>query len=304
MNLTTLANVRSWVSSSTDTDNNLLIRLIAEASRMALNYMQRADLGLTTITETISGKNTPKQPLRCWPVIAVNSLSLNGVVIPASTGPLVYGYALEQVYGSSAGKPQMLGIVGSVYGSGGGYPSPYGYYGQSPPIGGVSLGRPFSVGVNNILVNYTYGYAVQNEAQKIPPTSAYTIAPNAPYGSLSQDLGVSYATGGALTAISSGTPTVGQYLPPNLSGDTPTLVYTFAAADAGKGVLLNYNYVPYDIEQAVIEIVAERYRYKERIGQSSQSLGGQTTTSYMVKDALTAAIKARFDPYRLVWAGG
>ena len=302
MNLTSLSNVRAWVNSSTTTDDNLLMRLIAEASRMALNYMQRPDIGLTTITETISGKNTPKVPLRNWPVVVVNSLSINNVVIPASTGPTVYGYALEQVYGSTAGKPQMLGLVGSIYGSGQ-WPSPYGYYGQSPPIAGVALDRPFSPGINNILVNYSYGYCVQNEAQSIPATSTYTITPNAPYGAWAQDLGVSYASGGALVAVTAN-PTAGQYIPPNLAGDSPTLVYTFAAADEGKAVLLNYNYVPYDVEQAVIEMVGERYRYKERIGQSSQSMGGQTTTSYLVRDALTASIKARLDPYRITWTGG
>lgn len=302
MNLTSLANVRQWVNSSTTTDDALLTRLIAEASLTALNYMQRPDIGLTTITETISGKNTPKQPLRNWPVITVNSLSINNVSIPASTGPTTYGYVIEQFYGGTAGKPQMLGLVGTIYGAGQ-WPSPYGYYSQSPPIAGVSLDRPFSPGVNNILVNYSYGYCVQNEAQNIPATSTYTITPNAPYGAWASDNGVSYATGGALTAVKSA-PTTGQYVPPNLASDTPTLVYTFAAADEGKAVLLNYNYVPYDIEQAVIEMVGERYRYKDRIGQSSQSMGGQTTTSYMVKDALTPSIKARLNPYMLVWSGG
>lgn len=304
MNLTTLANVRSWVNSQAGqtTDDPLLTRLIAEASRTILNYLQRPDIGLTTITETISGKNTPKQPLRNWPVIAVNSLSINNISIPASTGPTTYGYALEQYYGSTAGKPQMLGLVGSIYGSSG-WPSPYGYYGQSPPIAGVALDRPFSPGVNNILVNYSYGYAIKAEAQTVPGTP-FQITPFAPYGAWASDLGVTYASNGAaLTAVASN-PSVGQYVPPNLSGDTPILYYQFAAADAAAGVLLNYNYVPYDLEQACIEIVGERYRYKNRIGESSRSMGGQETASYMVRDTLTASIKGRLNPYRLVWSGG
>ena len=56
------------------------------------------------------------------------------------------------------------------------------------------------------------------------------------------------------------------------------------------------------IEQACIEIVAERYRYRSRIGQVSQSLGGQETASYKL-DALTDVIKTRLNPYRLGWAG-
>ena len=303
MNLTSLANVRQWVNSSTTTDDALLTRLIAEASRMILNYVQRQDFGLTTITETVSGKNTPKLPLRNWPVIAVNSLTINGVVIPASSGQTSYGYTLEQSYGSSAGKPQMLAIIGSAPNSGGGWPSPYGYYGQSPPVTGNSYVRPFGNGYNNISTSYSFGYCVQNEAQTIPAAIAYTLTPNAPYGAWSGDNGVSFANGTALVAVTAN-PTTGQYVPPNLAGDSPTLVYTFAAADASKAVLLNYNYVPYDVEQACIEIVGERYRYKGRIGEASRSMGGQETASYMVKDAMTAAIKARLDPYRIVYTGG
>ena len=56
MNLTYLANVRSWVNSQSSTDDALLNRLIAEASRTILNYLQRADIGLTSVTEIISGR--------------------------------------------------------------------------------------------------------------------------------------------------------------------------------------------------------------------------------------------------------
>ena len=209
MNLTSLANVRQWLNSSTTTDDALLTRLIADASRMIFNYVQRADFGLQTVTETVSGRNTPKLPLRNWPVIAVNSLTINGVVIPASTGATNYGYVLENSYGSSAGKPQMIAIIGSAPNTGGGWPSPYGYYGQSPPILGNSYTRPFGSGYNNISTNYSFGYCVQSEAQTIPATPSYTLTPLAPYGAWSGDNGVSYANGTPMTATT-GTPSVGQ----------------------------------------------------------------------------------------------
>jgi hypothetical protein len=81
-------------------------------------------------------------------------------------------------------------------------------------------------------------------------------------------------------------------------GEKPKLYYEFSQADAGQGVYLNYDFIPADVEQACIEVTAERYKYRSRIGQASQSLGGQETASY-VMDALTKAIKQRIDPYRI-----
>lgn len=300
MNLTSLANVRAWLNISTDTDNGLLNRLIAEASRLVLNYLQRSDLGLTAITETISGQNTPKVQLRNWPITSVASLTINGIVIPQSASPNAFGWALEPVYGSIAGRPQMLGVVAAGGWPVSGYASGYGEVAYRQPNG---YNRPFCQGVANIAVNYSYGYCTQAEAQTIPTSAPYNITPFGSYGSWSGDLGVTYANGTALTQIANGAPTAGQYVAPYLGGNTPIPYYIFAAADTGSAVLLNYNYVPYDLEQAAIEIVGERYKYRSRIGEASKTLGGQETASYMVKDALTAAIKARLDPYRLRWAG-
>lgn len=307
MNLTTLANVRAWVGSqpAVTTDDALLTRLIAEASRLIMNYLCRAELGLTTITETISGRGTQKVQLSNWPVIAVNSLSINGVSVPASTGPTIWGYAVEPYYGSSSGNRQNLGIVGS--GCGGAFPLigtfPNGGVTAYRNGGGIGSSRPFNVGQNNILIDYSYGYSVQNEAQTIPADSPYQIIPASVFGALSKDLGVTVTVGGqALESKPPGTELItGQYIAPQPNAASPTNYYTFAAADEGKAVLLNYDYVPYDVEQACIEVVGERYRYKARIGQISQSMGGQETSSYMVNATLTPSIKGRLDNYRLIW---
>lgn len=301
MNLASLANVRLWVGSQVTDDDQLLLRLISESSRTALNYMQRADIALTTITEVINGRGTAKVQLRNWPVIAVNSLSINGTSIPASTGPTVPGYLLEVVYGSVAGRPQNVGIVG-----GGNYIGPgvalNGYNAAfAPGYGGYNNGcRPFPYGVGNISVGYSYGYSTKNEAATVPGTP-YQVAPL--NGSCVQDLGVTYAnTGVALTPVAAN-PSVGQYVPPSITSSASQAYYQFAAADTNAAVLLNYNYSPFDLEQAVIEMVGERYRYRSRIGAASQTLGGQETTSYLVHDALTASIKARLEPYKLAWGG-
>lgn len=304
MNLTSLAQVRSWVGSQAGqtTDDALLSRLIIEASQTILNYLQRADLGYTAVTEVISGRGERKVQLRNWPVIEVSSLAINGVAIPESTSASVWGFFLEPVYGSSSGRAQNVGIrnhASTPYPIGA-FPSGYGMTAYRATDGQAE--REFPRGVGNIEVGYTYGYCVQDEAQTIPALTTYTITPAAPRGSYAQDLGVKLANGTALTKITSGTPTTGQYLPPDVTLSTPRLVYTFAAADAGQAVLLSYNYIPAPIEQACIEIVGERYKYKGRIGLASASLGGQETTSYIV-DGLTKAIKSRLDPYRMVWGG-
>jgi hypothetical protein len=77
------------------------------------------------------------------------------------------------------------------------------------------------------------------EAHSIPGTSPYTVTIDPPNsGVFVSDQGVIYAaTGQPLTAIPTGTPAAGQY-----TVNASTGVYTFAAADEGKGILVNYTY--------------------------------------------------------------
>ena len=303
-NLTTLANVKSWVNSTQSTDDAMLARLITVASQQILQELQRPDLGMTTITELQNGRGTTRIQLRNWPIIAANSLTINGITVPLSTSANNYGYWLEPVFGGTAGKPQNMGIrgwggPGGILVSNGQAQFPYG--GQAYG-GDGSLPKPFTAGEGNIAVNYSYGYAIQSEAQTIPATT-YQITPNAPYGMYSSNISVINAnTGATMTAIASGTPSAGQYVPPNPFAASPTYVYTFAAADTGTPVLLSYNYIPSQLEQACIEVVGERYKYRGRIGLKTQSLGGQETTSYDLS-GLTAAIKDMIKPYKLAWNG-
>ena len=99
---------------------------------------------------------------------------------------------------------------------------------------------------------------------------------------MAQDDGITLANGTALTAVvNTGLPSAGQYTA------TPTemgaVTYLFNSAQAGQAVLISYSYTPAALEQAVIEWIGERYRYKSRIGQSSKSLGGTETTAYSLK---------------------
>lgn len=86
-----------------------------------------------------------------------------------------------------------------------------------------------SVGVGETLAAF-------NEAATVPASSTYTVTA-ANGASLKTNLGVYYATTGQkLSQVTAGSEAAGKY---SVSG---VGVYTFAAADASKAVLLNYAY--------------------------------------------------------------
>ena len=60
-----------------------------------------------------------------------------------------------------------------------------------------------------------------------------------------------------------------------------------------------YGAIPDDVEQAVIELVGERFRARERIGLTSKGLGGQETTAYSAA-AFSDTVLALLAPYRRV----
>ncbi|WP_174301873.1 hypothetical protein [Caulobacter sp. S45] len=60
-----------------------------------------------------------------------------------------------------------------------------------------------------------------------------------------------------------------------------------------------YPATPPDVEQAVIELVGERFRARDRIGLSAKTLGGQETAAFATK-AFNDTIAALLAPYRRV----
>lgn len=285
MNLTTLTNVKNYLSITNTNSDVILNRLVASLSSMAMSYMQRPSFALTTYNEYHSGVGNRKIMLRNWPAISVSAVQISqasygsggsmfgqsGLLsppqnIPPSPSWGQAGFSLQPFDSTTAGAPQNVTLSGYA----------------------------FPRGIDNVLITYQAGYCVQNELQTVPATPAYVITPSQVNGSWSGDNGVTYKSNGvALTAVSSA-PSVGQYIPPTYGTNS---TYTFAAADEGQQMLINYNYVPFDLENAVIDMIGERFRYMSRIGEQSHSVGGQVTTSFIVK-ALTDFDKLALDPYR------
>lgn len=122
--LTTLANVKAYLSPplTTSTDDALLSRLITAASQFIQSWLNRA-IATASYTDTRNGTGGMRLFLRNRPVTAIASVTIDGVAIPASSPPpLGAGYLFDD---------------SSVY----------------------LIGRAFTKGLQNVVVQYSAGYA-------------------------------------------------------------------------------------------------------------------------------------------------
>lgn len=270
--LAVLADVKTWLAGSSgigSTDDALISRLITDVSGAITAYLGRPSLTPRTLTERFDGNGRTRLFLSHYPVLQIGSLVIDNVAVapavpPGAGAPHPRGYLLEGWNGLPPGRPQALDLFDLA----------------------------FRRGRQNVAAGYSAGYAVEAETAAVPAASGpYNVSAAVPFGPWASDAGVTYADGAALDAVA-GSPGAGQY---NVSGG----VYSFAAADAGAAVLISYGFIPAAINNACIEWVAERYRYRTRIGQSAQTVAGQQTASYSLKD-IPDFIRASLDPYRSV----
>jgi len=270
--LAALADVKTWLSGSSgigSSDDTLLARLITDVSGAITAYLGRPSLVPRPFVERLDGDGKARLFLRRYPVLEINSLVIDNLAVAAAVAPAAgaacaNGYLLEPWDGLPPGRLQALDVFGTC----------------------------FHKGRQNIVVGYSAGYAVSAESASVPSAPGpYAVTVTAPFGPWASDSGVTYANGAPLSAVASN-PSAGQYAVANG-------IYTFAAADAGAGMLISYGFVPAAINNACIEWVAERYRYRTRVGQSAQTVQGQQTASYSLKD-IPDFIRASLDPYRSV----
>jgi len=151
------------------------------------------------------------------------------------------------------------------------------------------VGGCFRQGVQNVVVTYSAGFQL---------TDQVTLAASMPVSALSQtwtcDRGVTVA--GVSFVPVSGAPAAGQYQVAQANG---AFSYNFNAGDVGKAASLSYGYVPYDLEQGVIELTCERFKTRDRIGQVSMNIGNGQTVSYSQKD-MNDNVKTLLGQYRQV----
>lgn len=263
--LTTLADVKAWLGRGDTNSDALLAALITRASRAVCSYLQRPILLPRSITEIRGGTGTNTLLLREWPVLSVASLTIDGIAIPQASTQQP-GWTLEGWSGAPPGRPQALSLRGGSFGS--------------------PLGR----NVANVEVTYQAGYQITAEPQTVSEGIAEVLAP---YGEWASDMGVCYADGVPLAKVA-GAPARGQY-----ALDAEAGTYDFNAADNGQAVTITYGYVPTDIADACIELVAERYKYSQRVGEKSHSLAGNETVSFDTT-RFTPLIVSLLAPYRAI----
>jgi hypothetical protein len=267
--LTTLAAVKAWATITNTNSDAVLAPLITAASRWVLGYVGRSSVLPKLLNERYDGGGKDRLYLRSYPVLSIASLVIGQTAISAAPTPGAgvgwqAGYLLEPWDGIPPGQIQALDL----------------------------RGHWFHRGRQNVLVSYTAGYQVTGETATVPASPGpYTYTAQAPYGPWASDAGVTYANGTAMTLVT-GAPAQGQYA-------VAAGVYTFAAADQGASVLISYGFVPQDIAQATIELIAERFSYRSRIGETTHSLGGQETAGFSLKD-MPDAMKLMLQPYRNV----
>lgn len=135
--LVLLADVKAWLGITSATDDTLLTNVIAAASAYWLWRTGLSSLNsVTDYTERYDGTGATRLFLRNRPITAVRQVVVYGVTIPQSLDYIAHGWVIDQ-------SAKSIAIVGGGYG----VANPFRYSGG------------FCVGLQNVLVDYSAGYA-------------------------------------------------------------------------------------------------------------------------------------------------
>jgi hypothetical protein len=136
----------------------------------------------------------------------------------------------------------------------------------------------FPRGVQNVSVTYVAGMQ-QTDLANVP-TDGTALDVSALSQFWVNDAGVTL-NGVALTLVS-GAPGPGQYALKALTNGN--MGYAFNLAIQGQTVSVTYGFAPSDVVQATTELVGERFKTRNRIGEVSQNVGNGQTVSFQAKD--------------------
>jgi hypothetical protein len=136
--LCSLPDLKAWLNVQTNAEDALLQNLITRGSAQMLRWMSRDHLIATSYTENHDGNDALLIFPRNFPLIAVDSVMVNGVTIPAASDQVSAGFVFD------ARKIMLRG--GSAFYSVGPYSSQCQYR--------------FTRGFQNVQLVYQAGYAV------------------------------------------------------------------------------------------------------------------------------------------------
>lgn len=271
IDLTTVAAVKSWLGNTGNLSDDQLQRTVTNVSRFVLSWISRGILP-ANYSERYDGYGGPHNRimLQNWPVLSITQASIGnsivaGAPIPGPGSTLGSGWLLSPGDDFPPGSQQWLDFQG--------------------------WGLPR--GSQNIGIAYRAGYA-SSETLTIP-ADPFQFVPTQLMGRWSSDEGVKI---GGLPAVRvAQSPTTQQYAI-SFNGGDPT--YQFAGSDLGRTAILSYGYVPQDVEQAALEMIAYRFKARDFIGLVSKTLGGQETITFSQKD-MSDAIGSMLNNYKRVF---
>lgn len=267
--LTTLAQVKAWlaIAAESTTSDAILSRLIASVSRFIYQKIDLLTVLPTDYNELRDGYGHNWIRPYYWPVLNVNSVVFNSQTVntPSTGSPPGPGYTITQ---PDFGPGRLV-------------------------LHGYCLPR----GKDQVVINYKAGFQ-ETEELVIQPVFDTSDPPVAVSGTVdlsdlfAGDLGVTSAESFPVTVF---TKVVSSPAPSEYTV-TPDGVYGFNVLDVGNPVLVTYSYVPSDLAQAAVELIAGTFKEKEHIGVKLKTLGGQETIAYF-QNQITPGIALLLNPY-------
>jgi len=249
--LTTLAAVKEWLGLSTDDADMELARLIEAGSAYAYSYINRSSFAAHDVIENVRGNGKDTMLLRDWPVLSITSLGVEGKPIdPATIAPLGFASNGYRVTDANTGSPQSVDLYGSTF-----------WYRSQVQVS-------YRAGYEA-----TEDYVIEKTANEADPP-VDIVVPIHPGTAGCWLVSFEVKVDDVEATLVTADPQAGQYTLDKWGN------HTFSMADVGKTATIRFGYAPWDISQAVTELVAESFRYKDRIGVKSKSLAGQETVSY------------------------
>lgn len=262
--LISLASVREWLNTGDSSKpfppfSDGMLGRMVGAASVFVASYLSRPIAPATYSEVYDGTGRSSLPLRQRPVLLVRSLTIGTTSVSARPSVGAFGFLTD-------GTGLLLDGCGT-----------------------------FCRGVQNVAVTYDAGFQ-QADAVTVPSTLTLSTAADLTR-TWNTDRGIAYATGAAFTRVTTAPALAGTYqFTPDGQGSGQ---YAFAAGDLGAAIVVTYGYTPDDIAQALIEWVGERYKTRDRIGETSQSMRGIVQVSFSSKD-MNEAIRTVLGQYKNV----
>jgi hypothetical protein len=245
--LTTLAKVKEWLntgSSAFPVTDDGLLGRLITGASRWLESYLSRPVAAADYSYTTNGAGTRAMYLPVQPVVSVSAVTVDGIKVPPSN-------------------PAPLGS---------------GFLFDRSRV--YLNGYVFSRGLQNVTVDYAAGLQITDESQLIPSDTPQ-IAVSALGRPWVTDRGARLPGSVAGLVKVADNPAADQYAVVASNG---VYTYKFNVAQAGLVVLISYGYIPEDLEQALIELIGERYKQRTRIGQNSFNFGNGLVVSFMNRD--------------------